>query len=148
MTNKLNDLINTNSHREYATTTGRTMHAQMQHVFYTGNGWVGADDVIKHISTIPELREYMGPLSRTEVPVAGTINGKFISRRIDRLYVNTDTKKVVILDYKTDINKKVFFEKYRAQLKEYRELLKQIYKGFDVTCMILWLNDFTLENII
>ena len=148
MTNKLNDLININSHQEYATTTGRIMHAQMQHVFYTDAGWVGANDIIKHISALPELREYMGLLSRTEVPIAGTVNGKFISRRIDRLYVNTDTKKVVILDYKTDVNKKVFFEKYRAQLTEYRELLKHIYKGFDIRCMILWLNDFTLENII
>ncbi len=148
MTNKISDLMTKIASSEYATTIGRNMHIQMQRVFYTPNGWVGNKDLINHISHIPELREFMGELSRTEVPVAGTINGKFISRRIDRLYVNYDTKKVVILDYKTDMDKKLFFEKYREQLKEYYELLKQIYSGFDIECKILWLNDFTLENII
>lgn len=148
MTNKVSDLINKISHSEYATATGRNMHAQMQRMFYTNDGWMGAPDIINHISNIPGLMEFMGPLSRTEVPVAGTINGKFISRRIDRLYINYDAKKIVILDYKTDIDKNLFFEKYREQLKEYYELLKQIYNDFDIQCKILWLNDFTLENVI
>ena len=148
MTNKISDLINKISRSEYATATGRSMHAQMQSVFYGRGGWVGDKNIINGILQIPELKEIMGPLSRTEVPVAGTVNGKFISRRIDRLYVNNDTKKVVVLDYKTDINKNLFREKYREQLTEYYELLKQIYNGFDIQCEILWLNDFTLENVI
>ncbi|MBQ6736337.1 MAG: hypothetical protein IJQ90_02515 [Alphaproteobacteria bacterium] len=148
MTNKITDLINKNLHSDYATATGRNVHAKMQSVFYTPNGWTGDENIINKLSNIPELKEFMGPLSRTEVPIAGTINGKFISRRIDRLYVNNDIKKVVVLDYKTDTDKKVFFEKYRVQLKEYYELLKQIYNGFNIECKILWLNDFTLENII
>lgn len=148
MTNKLKDLIEKYERQEYATGAGRAIHAQMQHVFYTDKGWVGNQDIINRVSAIPELMEFMGVLSKTEVPIAGTINGKFISRRIDRLYVNNDTKKVVVLDYKTDVDKKSFFEKYREQLKEYYELLKQIYNGFDIRCKILWLNDFTLENII
>lgn len=148
MTNKISDLINKISRSEYATATGRSMHAQMQSVFYVGDGWVGDKNIINSISQIPELKEIMGPLSRTEVPLAGIVNGKFISRRIDRLYVNNDTKKVVVLDYKTDVDKNLFSEKYREQLTEYYELLKQIYNGFDIQCKILWLNDFTLENVI
>lgn len=148
MTNKISDLINKISRSEYATATGRSMHAQMQSVFYGVDGWVGDKNIINSISQIPELKEIMGPLSRTEVPVAGIVNGKFISRRIDRLYVNNDTKKVVVLDYKTDVDKNLFSEKYREQLTEYYELLKQIYNGFDIQCKILWLNDFTLENVI
>ena len=148
MANKLNDLINANEHQEYATATGRATHAQMQRVFYTDAGWVGNENIINHISRIPGIQDFMGPLSRTEVPIAGIVNGKFISRRIDRLYVNFDDKKVVVLDYKTDINKKQFYKKYCEQLNEYRELLKQIYNNFDIECKILWLNDFTLENII
>ena len=148
MTNKISDLINKISRSEYATATGRSMHAQMQSVFYGRGGWVGDKNIINGILQIPELKEIMGPLSRTEVPVAGTVNRKFISRRIDRLYVNNDTKKVVVLDYKTDIDKNLFREKYHEQLTEYYELLKQIYNGFDIQCKILWLNDFTLENVI
>ncbi|MBO4700801.1 MAG: hypothetical protein J5620_03590 [Alphaproteobacteria bacterium] len=148
MTNKIQDLINAKSRQEYATTAGRAMHTQMQHIFYTGHGWVGNANITKRISGISELMEYMGVLSRTEVPIAGTVNGKFISRRIDRLYVNNDTKKVVVLDYKTDADKNLFYKKYCEQLTEYYELLKQIYKGFNIECKILWLGDFTLENII
>ena len=148
MTNKISDLINKISRSEYATATGRSMHAQMQSVFYGVDGWVGDKNIINSISQIPELKEIMGPLSQTEVPVAGIVNGKFISRRIDRLYVNNDTKKVVVLDYKTDVDKNLFSEKYREQLTEYYELLKQIYNRFDIQCKILWLNDFTLENVI
>jgi len=148
MTNKISDLINKISRSEYATATGRSMHAQMQSVFYGVDGWVGDKNIINSISQIPELKEIMGPLSRTEVPLAGIVNGKFISRRIDRLYVNNDTKKVVVLDYKTDVDKNLFSEKYREQLTEYYELLKQIYNEFDIQCKILWLNDFTLENVI
>lgn len=148
MTNKLKDLIEKYEKQEYATGAGRAMHAQMQHVFYTVDGWVGNPDIINRISSVPELMEFMGEFSKTEVPIAGTVNGKFISRRIDRLYVNNNTKKVVILDYKTDTDKKLFYKKYYEQLKEYYQLLKQIYNGFDIQCKILWLSDFTLENII
>lgn len=148
MTNKLNELIGNHLHQEYATMSGRSVHAQMAHIFYTPDGWMGNTDIIKNISSIPSMTEYMGPLSKTEVPIAGYVKGVFISRRIDRLYVDKNTKIVVVLDYKTDTNKNLFYEKYREQLNEYYELLKQIYSGFKIECKILWLNDFTLENII
>jgi len=147
MTNKLHELVDKHTHAKYATDTGRGVHTKMQHVFYTPNGWVGDTNIISHIKDNSELRELLGPLSKTEVPIAGIINGKFISRRIDRLYVNNTTKNIVVLDYKTDINKKVFFEKYVVQLNEYYALLKQIYRSFNIDCKILWLNDFTLENV-
>ena len=147
MTNKLHELIEKQIHSKYATDAGRNVHVRMQHVFCTQNGWVGDKDIVLRICNNPDLCELMGPLSKTEVPIAGEINHKFISRRIDRLYVNNINKTVVVLDYKTDIDKKQFFKKYVEQLNEYRELLKQIYPNFDIRCKILWLNDFTLENV-
>ena len=122
-TNKIQDLISAQTSAEYATRTGRVIHKKLQSVFYPD----GDSDLIKQISTNAELIEIMGPLSKTEVPIAGFIKGKFISRRIDRLYINPDTKKIVILDYKTDTNKNQFKEKYQEQLNEYCKLLKQIY---------------------
>ena len=95
-----------------------------------------------------ELCEIMGPLSRAEVPLAGYVDGAFLSRRVDRLYVNEHTQTVVVLDYKTDIDKKRYYEKYRVQLTEYYKLLKEIFPMFNIKCKILWLNDFTLENVI
>lgn len=148
MTNKLNDLINAKTHQDYATASGRMMHAEMGHVFFAPNGAIGDSDLLERLSSVPELVEIMGPLSHTEVPVAGYVNNRFISRRIDRLYINNDIKRIVILDYKTDVDKKLFYKKYTEQLKEYYALLKQIYQDYNIECKILWLNDFTLENII
>jgi ATP-dependent exoDNAse (exonuclease V) beta subunit len=148
MATMLNDLISVRTHQEYATASGRRTHAQMAHVFYTKDGWTGDAELIKQISGIPNMSEFFGPLSRTEVPIAGYVDGKFISRRVDRLYVDDMAHKVVVLDYKTDVNKNLFRKKYTEQLKEYYLLLKQIYKNYSIECNVLWLNDFTLENII
>ena len=147
MTCNLHDLINEQTHANCATNAGRDAHTKLRHVFFTPAGWVGDKNLVSQIQNISELCELFGPLSKTEVPIAGTINGKFISRRIDRLYVNNDTKTIVVLDYKTDINKKLYYEKYVEQLKEYCALLKCVYQHFDIQCKILWLNDFALENI-
>ena len=148
MTNKLQDLIRKQTTQDFATATGRKFHTMLQNTFYDNGAWCVDTDMVARLDTIPELRELMGPLSRTEVPLAGYVNGKFISRRIDRLYVNHDTKQVVVLDYKTDSNKQLFYKKYIEQLNEYCALLKQIYNDYDIKCKILWLSDFTLENII
>lgn len=147
MKNKINELIEKQMRSQYATNQGRDMHRKMQNVFFNSGVWTGDDNIVLHIKNIPGLCEWLGPLSRTEIPVAGMVENKFISRRIDRLYVNNDDKTVVVLDYKTDIDKNFFHEKYIEQLTEYYALLKQIYKNFDIQCKILWLNDFTLENV-
>ncbi|MBO4480312.1 MAG: hypothetical protein J5742_01640 [Alphaproteobacteria bacterium] len=150
MTNNLNELLQKKLHQDYATSTGVVMHSRMQNIFFDSMGKAsdGNADIIKKISKNPELVEYMGPNSKTEVPIAGYINGRFVSRRIDRLYVNLSKKIVVVLDYKTDIDKVCFRDKYTEQLREYRSLLMDIYPYFNITCKILWLNDFTLETVI
>ena len=148
MTNKLQSLLNAKKQTSVATGIGVTMHAKLQSVFFLADGAIGDNDIINAVSNVPELREYMGEKSRTEVPIAGIVNGVFISRRIDRLYVNEQTKTVVVLDYKTDTNRNRFYKKYIEQLTEYRDLLKQIYPDFNIHCKILWTHNFTLENVI
>jgi ATP-dependent exoDNAse (exonuclease V) beta subunit len=147
MKNKLQELIEAQTQVKYATETGRIVHAQMKHIFFGPGGWVGDESIVSHLKNNPELCELFGAYSRTEVPIAGTVCGRFISRRIDRLYVNNNTKTIIVLDYKTDKDKNLFHEKYVEQLNEYRALLNQIYRHFDIQCKILWLNDFTLENV-
>jgi ATP-dependent exoDNAse (exonuclease V) beta subunit len=148
MTNKLSAILNERQRQQIAMDSGTNMHARLGKVFCDASGiWYGDADLVSRLSVVPELTELMGPLSKTEVPIAGKINGRFISRRVDRLYVNRDTKTVVVLDYKTDTNKKTYYQKYAEQLNEYRELLKQIFRYFDIRCKILWTDDFTLENL-
>lgn len=148
MKNKLQELLNAKSNTRFATEAGTTMHKKLEKVFFLPSGPVGDTQLCAQISKDPELVELMGPLSKTEVPVAGFVNNKFISRRIDRLYVSDTDKKVVVLDYKTDTNKKQFYEKYAAQLREYHDLLTQIFPEHSVSCKILWLCDFSVENVI
>lgn len=149
MTNKLANLVEDKLHQDFATSAGVSMHSRMQHVFFDVDGNSSGDkDITAKIGKNPELVEYMGKKSRTEVPIAGYINGRFISRRIDRLYINNDKKQIVVLDYKTDIDKGRFHDKYLEQLREYNVLLVNAYPDFKVTCKILWLNDFTLETVV
>ncbi len=149
MTNKIADLINDKMRQDYATSSGVAIHARMQHIFFDDKGVpLSDDDIVAYISKNPELVEYMGPLSRTEVPIAGYVNGRFISRRIDRLYVNHNTKAVVVIDYKTDVDKERFYNKYIEQLTEYHRLLSDVYPDYTIACKILWINDFILENVI
>ena len=149
MTKKITDLINDKLRQDYAVSAGTEMHAHMQNIFFDVNGTVyGNSDIVAKIAGNKELVEYMGPLSKTEVPIAGYIDGRFISRRIDRLYVNQETKTVVVIDYKTDLDKERFRLEYARQLTEYYKLLADIYPGFSIACKILWTNDFTLENVI
>ena len=149
MANKITGLINDKLRQDYATMSGTAMHARMQHIFFDKTGCATGDaDIADRIAQNKELVEYMGPLSRTEVPIAGYLDGRFLSRRIDRLYINHDTKTIVVIDYKTDIDKERFYQKYIEQLAEYRRLLADVYPGYSVACKILWTNDFTLENVI
>ena len=64
------------------------------------------------------------------------------------MVIDDTTKTVRVLDYKTDTDTEKFRQKYVAQLKEYIELLKQIYLGYRITGHILWLHNWTLERII
>ena len=95
----------------------------------------------------PELVKFFGKNSETEIPVAGYINGRFVSRRIDRLVIDHENKLVYILDYKTDIDKSTYHEDYIQQINEYVELLRGIYPQYDIQAFILWLNDFSLEKV-
>ena len=67
---------------------------------------------------------------------------------IDRLVINDDKKEVSILDYKTDVDKSTFHDKYVAQIKEYVTLLYGIYPEYKIHAYLLWLNDFSLEEVL
>ena len=145
---KLHELVNKKIAEKNATDCGTAMHKKLQYVFFDNGSFCGDSAICEKISTNPELCEYMSRASRTEVPIAGVINGEFISRRIDRLYVKHETKTVVVVDYKTDLDRQSLREKYKKQLGEYKSLLTQIYPDYNIVCKILWTSDFTLENIL
>ena len=148
MNNKLAEIIKQTESARYATDAGLVMHAKLQGV-RLGQNSTGDQELIQKIeSSDNELKSFFSQDSKTEVPVAGVVNGRFLSRRIDRMIVDDNEKNVQILDYKTDINPDTYRAKYIVQLREYVSLLKQIYPKYTVSAYILWLHNWTLERII
>ena len=124
------------------------MHALLQHVIVDDTCTKGDKTITEIIMNRPDLWPFFGTNAKTEVPIAANINGKFTSRRIDRLLINNSTKSIDFIDYKTDTDKNTFLNKYKTQLKEYAELLQSAFPDYKITGYILWLQDWTLEKII
>lgn len=148
MNNSVRDFLSQRAKQHHATNAGTNAHARMQFITIDDGIETGAPDIITKIKANPDILKFFTSSSRVEVPIAGKINGKLNSRRIDRMLVNNSDKTVCFLDYKTDTDKNVFRDKYIVQLREYSQLLGQIYPGYRIRGFILWLGDFSLEEIV
>ena len=148
MTQNLKDFLTGAKNKDFAIKNGTKMHALLQHVVVDGDCCRGDNNIVKIIENRPGLVPFFVRGAQTEVPVAGYINGVFISRRIDRLLINHNAKTVDFIDYKTDANKTEFIEKYKRQLKEYAELLHSVYPEYKINGYILWLQDWALDKIV
>ena len=145
---KLRDIISQMKHTKIATDTGKKMHVKMQQIVIDSTFCHGDNELCEKISQHPELTRFFAQESKTEAPIAGYINGQFISRRIDRLIIDDANKTIDILDYKTDTNKNEFIDKYTTQINEYATLLRDIYPQHTIHGYILWLHDFELTKIV
>ena len=106
MTRTLHDFLTGAKNKEFATKQGTQMHAILQHVIVDDSGKCGNEDIVKIIKNKPELKRFFTRDAKTEVPIAGKINGYFLSRRIDRLLINHDTKTIDFIDTKQILTKK------------------------------------------
>lgn len=148
MTQILKNFLTGAKNKEFATQTGTRAHAILQHVVIDASGNFGTPELVSAIQKCPELKAFFDKNAKTEVSIAGFVNGHFISRRIDRLLINSNTKTLDFIDYKTDTDKTLFVEKYKGQLNEYYELLKSAYPDYKITGYILWLHDLVLDKMI
>lgn len=146
---QLHKIIATQEHEKHATHTGTQMHALLAKIHFPTNGPDNTDtsEITRKIKQTPDLAELFSTQSKTEAPIAGTINDRFISRRIDRLLIDHATKTIKILDYKTDTNPNLRKNTYIAQINEYAQLLRAIYPTYTIFGYILWTHNFLLENI-
>lgn len=147
MNNKVADFVSNIESSQYATAMGRNIHAKLQKIMLSPIPTGDTDLIAKIENAGNELKSFFMENSKTEVPIAGFIDGKFLSRRIDRLVIDEQNKIIRILDYKTDINTAQFREKYIAKMGEYIKLMQKIYYGYKIDGYILWLHDWTLERI-
>lgn len=148
MTQNLANFLTGAKTRDFATSTGTHMHALLQHITVDKDCSTGNTDIIKIIEARSDLQPFFTKSAQTEAPIAGQINGRFISRRIDRLLINHDAKTINFIDYKTDTDKITFVDKYKKQLQEYAELLRSAYPNYKISGYILWLQDWELKKII
>lgn len=92
----------------------------------------------------PLLQPIFGPESQPEVAVMGTLtlSGRdyAISGRIDRLAVTEEA--IVLVDFKTNRQPPETADKaplaHRAQLAIYREILKPLYPGKTISCLLVY----------
>lgn len=99
-------------------------------------------EIISEIKLLLSNKGYIGLMSgvsRSEVPVAGYVDGKFITGKIDLIIFKTD--EIIIADYKTNRdakeNKNILVEKYTNQMELYKKLLKLMYPDKNIkTCLI------------
>ena len=146
---KLNDIINQIQHEKFATQTGAHVHVAMRHVVLGDDGdSCGDAELVARVRAHSELVPLFHVDAQTEVPVAGYINGTFISRRIDRMRVFDDTRRVVFVDYKTDVNPDNTGDRYRRQLTEYAQLLAEIYPDYQIEGYILWLHNWMVTPVV
>ncbi len=143
----LNNILNNITQEQISTDIGTKIHAILQHITIDNKHTIGNIDYINKIKQTPNLKKFFSSDSKTELPIAGTINGKFISRRIDRILINHEAKTIDILDYKTDITHDKYYNKYKTQINEYILLLQQIFPNYMINGYILWTHDFLLEKL-
>lgn len=149
MTQNLSKFLQNATAKQYATEHGTKMHALLQNVVIDDISDNRGDvDLVSVISGKPELKPFFCFNAKTEVPIAGIIHGVFVSRRIDRLVINHETKNIIFMDYKTDLNQTEFRDKYMKQLSEYAELLRSAYPNYKINGFILWTHDWRLERVV
>lgn len=147
MANNLKELLDEFDAQKRAADTGSVIHEKLRHIRILDDCIKVDCELEKHIKSCSGLLVFFVENAQTEVPIAGIINGDFISRRIDRLVVDNKNKVVRILDYKTDVDKTTYREKYIIKLGEYEKLVCQIYPKYKIEKYILWLHDWVLEKI-
>ena len=147
MKTNLQTILDNLKKSDCATATGTHMHSQMRTIIIDGENSRGPQNIINQIKSVPNLVDFFTPHAQTEVPIAGYVENQFISRRIDRVIIHHATQEIRILDYKTDTDRTHFFDKYAKQISEYKKLVADAYPGYTVRGFILWLHDFSLQEI-
>lgn len=148
MTDKLSEFMRAQKQQKFATDAGDLMHKKLQFIVIDDNFESGDTEILAKIKSKPELADFFVKSARTEVPIAGKIHDKFVSRRIDRMIIKDSEKTVQFIDYKTDLDTNLLRDKYIKQLSEYKQLLSEIYPNYKIIGYILWTHNWKLEKMI
>lgn len=143
----LRELLRDFESQKVATDVGTQMHKKLSLVRVLSDCDKVDSELKKHIESCAGLSMFFTEKAQMEVPIAGELDGDFVSCRVDRFVVDDENKIVHILDYKTDVDRVTRRKKYEDQLEKYARLMRQIYPKYKIKKYILWLHDWTLEEI-
>ena len=90
----LHDILTAHNSKRHATEAGANMHIRLRRIVLDKDEVCGDTDLVKRIGQKPEVAKFFCKAAKTEVPIAGTIKNKFISRRIDRLCIDKQKKHI------------------------------------------------------
>lgn len=88
----------------------------------------------------PALEKLFSEGSGAEIALAGIVDEREISGEADRVFVGEE--EIIVADFKSDKNPpadlSLIPEKYIFQLAAYRAVLRQIYPGRRIECVLIW----------
>ena len=106
------------------------------------------DEIYSKILTVNEKYDYLFDLEgKSEIPLSGTIDGKPVLVRLDRLCITED--KAIIIDYKSHHNVSISSSnEIKKQMLIYKTLVQEVYPDKQVECVVIWMEDLTLQSLI
>ncbi|WP_353287855.1 UvrD-helicase domain-containing protein [Wolbachia endosymbiont (group B) of Gerris lacustris] len=106
------------------------------------------DEIYSKILAFNEKYDYLFDLEgKSEIPLSGTIDGKPVLVRLDRLCITED--KAIIIDYKSYHNVSISSSnEIKKQMLIYKTLVQEVYPDKQVECVVIWMEDLTLQSLI
>ncbi|WP_341810736.1 UvrD-helicase domain-containing protein [Wolbachia endosymbiont (group A) of Campoletis raptor] len=104
------------------------------------------DEIYSKILAFNEKYGYLFDLEgKSEITLSGTIDGKSVLVRLDRLCITQD--KSIIIDYKSHRNVSVSsLNEIKKQMLTYKTLVQEIYPNKQVECVVIWVEDLTIQS--
>lgn len=154
-------VIEEESKREEGFTRGKIIHSILQYMpkieKERRKNWVrkyldnintseDKDEIYSKILAFNEKYGYLFDLEgKSEITLSGTIDGKSVLVRLDRLCITQD--KAIIIDYKSHRNVSVSsLNEIKKQMLIYKTLVQEIYPNKQVECVVIWVEDLTLQS--
>ncbi|MGL9702479.1 UvrD-helicase domain-containing protein [Wolbachia endosymbiont of Cimex lectularius] len=104
------------------------------------------DEIYNKILAFNEKYDYLFDLEgKSEITLSGTIDGEPILVRLDRLCITQD--KVIIIDYKSHCSVSASsLNEIKKQMSIYKTLVQEIYPNKQIECVVIWVENLTLQS--
>ncbi len=104
------------------------------------------DEIYSKILAFNEKYGYLFDLGgKSEITLSGIIDGEPVLVRLDRLCITQD--KAIIIDYKSHRNVSVsLLNEIKKQMLIYKTLVQEIYPNKQVECVVIWVEDLTIQS--